>query len=153
MQKDQSYHESAIKYNEGLAEAAEILAPTIEHPEVQRWCTAVGKQHRFHAKRHHAALEKIILRGSSTAEVEGFVDGLDVPEPDEDDGIDVEQLEAIEETEAILADEDAMDAIEEAEAEIVTTSAVATFSDGCVQFHQPVLLTCEFNPSKVVPNA
>lgn len=81
MQKDQSYHEAAILYNEGLAEYAEKLAPTLPHAEVQRWCTAVGKQHRFHAKRHKAALEKILSKQASEVNVENISDGLDVPAP------------------------------------------------------------------------
>lgn len=81
MQKDESYHEAAIAYNEGLAEFAEKLAPTLGHPEVERWCKAVGKQHRFHAKRHQAALDKILSKkGSEEVTVESIPDGLDVPE-------------------------------------------------------------------------
>lgn len=57
--KDISYHSSAVKYNEGLAEAAERLAEEVENDEVKKWCKSVGKQHRFHAKRHAAALAKL----------------------------------------------------------------------------------------------
>lgn len=80
MQKDQAYHEAAIKYNEGLAEFAENLAPTLNHEEVQKWCVAVGKQHRFHAKRHQSALNKILLKQTPET-VEVLADGLDVPAP------------------------------------------------------------------------
>lgn len=59
MEKDATYHRSAVQYNEGLAQAAEALAKTLEHPEIKKWCVSVGKQHRFHAKRHKSALEKI----------------------------------------------------------------------------------------------
>jgi hypothetical protein len=78
MQKDQAYHESAIAYNEGLAEYAENLATTLEHEEVRRWCIAVGKQHRFHAKRHRNALNKLILKQAAPP-VETVMDGMDVP--------------------------------------------------------------------------
>ena len=60
MLKTKSYHESAIVYNEKLAEFAEELSKKLVNEEVQRWCKAVGKQHRFHAKRHRAALERIL---------------------------------------------------------------------------------------------
>ena len=59
MEKDATYHSSAVQYNEGLAEAAEALAKTLKHPEIKKWCVSVGKQHRFHAKRHKSALAKI----------------------------------------------------------------------------------------------
>lgn len=68
--KDRSYHESAIVYNEGLARAAEEQADRVEHPIPKKWNNAVAKQHRFHEKRHRAALEKIIAR-----EREESVDG------------------------------------------------------------------------------
>lgn len=58
--KDRSYHESAIVYNEGLAVAAEEQADLVEHPIPKKWNNAVAKQHRFHEKRHRAALDKII---------------------------------------------------------------------------------------------
>lgn len=60
--KDRSYHESAIVYNEGLALAAEGQAEKVEHPIPKKWNNAVAKQHRFHEKRHRAALEKLIQR-------------------------------------------------------------------------------------------
>ena len=60
--KDRSYHESAIVYNEGLAIAAEELTDKVEHPDPKKWVVAVAKQHRFHEKRHRAALEKLIRR-------------------------------------------------------------------------------------------
>lgn len=59
MYKDVSYHTSAVAYNEGLAETAESLVEKVDHPEIKRWCAAVGKQHRFHAKRHQAALDRL----------------------------------------------------------------------------------------------
>ena len=59
MEKDRSYHESAVMYNEGLAAFAEELSEKIEHAEIRKWCKHVGKQHRFHARRHQLALEKI----------------------------------------------------------------------------------------------
>jgi len=58
-EKTIAYHRSAIIYNEGLAEAAERIAPDLEHPEIQKWCKSVGKQHRFHATRHKKALAKL----------------------------------------------------------------------------------------------
>ena len=59
MQKDASYHRSAIQYNEELAEFAESLAGDLEDPEVARWSMSVSKQHRFHAGRHRKALAKL----------------------------------------------------------------------------------------------
>jgi hypothetical protein len=57
--KDVTYHRSAIFYNEELAARAEALVDEVEHPEVKKWCRSVGKQHRFHAKRHQASLAKL----------------------------------------------------------------------------------------------
>lgn len=130
MQKDQSYHESAIRYNEGLAEFAETLAPTLEHEEVRRWCTAVGKQHRFHAKRHRSALNKILLKLPS-APVEVFVDGMDVPDPDVDEQVSASGTEV---------------------EDVITTETDVkgeTLSDGCTSFHNPSNPTCEFYPKEV----
>lgn len=59
MQKDLSYHQSAIQYNDMLAAASEEAAEKVEHPEVQKWCRSVAKQHRFHAKRHRSSLAKM----------------------------------------------------------------------------------------------
>ena len=67
--KDRSYHESAIVYNEGLAKAAEAQADSIEHPIPKKWNNAVAKQHRFHEKRHRAALEKERALGQKAIEV------------------------------------------------------------------------------------
>lgn len=119
MQKDQSYHEAAIAYNEGLAEFAENLAPTLGHEEVRKWCTAVGKQHRFHAKRHQSALNKILLR-QPAEEVEHVADGLDVPEPAVEEEVVVERK--------------------------VTPSPV--LSDGCDPFHDPTNPNCDFRPKE-----
>lgn len=120
MQKDQAYHESAIAYNEGLAEFAENLVPTLEHDEVKRWCTAVGKQHRFHAKRHRNALNKLLMKQAAPP-VETLADGLDVPEPIE---------EVVEERP------------EETEAE----DGNPPLTDGCSPFHDPTNINCEFYP-------
>ena len=135
MQKDQAYHEAAIAYNDAIAEVAEEVAPTLGHPEVQRWCTAVGKQHRFHSKRHQSALNKILARESYEENVEQVRDGLDVP-PLEDEE---------EKTEA-----PSMDSLLKTEAEAET--GVGTLSDGCVKFHQPTRLECDFYPTKGVTN-
>jgi len=62
MTKDQSYHEDAIEYNSKLAAVAEELAKDLGNPEVKKWCASVGKQHRFHAKRHTNALAKLNAR-------------------------------------------------------------------------------------------
>lgn len=59
MQKDLTYHLSAIEYNDALAVVAEETADKVEHPEVKKWCRSVAKQHRFHAKRHRSALAKL----------------------------------------------------------------------------------------------
>lgn len=58
MQKENSYHRDAVRYNEALAEAAEAVSAELDHPEPKQWATSVGKQHRFHQKRHQAALDK-----------------------------------------------------------------------------------------------
>lgn len=123
MQKDQAYHQAAIKYNEGLAEYAETLAPTLEHEEVRKWCTAVGKQHRFHAKRHRLALNKLLLRQEAEP-VEVMSDGLDVPEPASTD-VETDELDHV---------------------------ISPTLPDGCVQFHNPQNPGCEFNPNKESSN-
>lgn len=57
--KDVTYHRSAVLYNETVAECAEALVDKVEDPEVKKWCTSVAKQHRFHEKRHQAAVDKI----------------------------------------------------------------------------------------------
>lgn len=70
MKKDEAYHLSAIQYNETLAVCAEGLADEVLNPVVQKWCRAVAKQHRFHEKRHRAALEKLRKRTAEVAEKE-----------------------------------------------------------------------------------
>ena len=70
MLKDLSYHEAAIEYNEKLAKYAEDLAETLDHEEIRRWCCAVGKQHRFHAKRHRATLSKMKRSGQEVKTTE-----------------------------------------------------------------------------------
>lgn len=72
MQKDASYHKSAIEYNEEIAEFTEKLAERLEHEEVQRWSRSVARQHRFHAGRHQKALDKL---QSSSAETVNTEDG------------------------------------------------------------------------------
>ena len=67
--KDRSYHESAIVYNEGLAIAAEELTDKVEHPDPKKWVVAVAKQHRFHEKRHRAALEKLLRREAESTDI------------------------------------------------------------------------------------
>jgi hypothetical protein len=67
MQKNVSYHESAIQYNEELALEAEKQEQLVEHPEVKKWCRSVARQHRFHEKRHRASLAKM-LRVQAAAE-------------------------------------------------------------------------------------
>lgn len=59
IQKDASYHASAVRYNEGLAVAAEAISKEVEHEEVAKWSRSVAKQHRFHENRHRKALGKI----------------------------------------------------------------------------------------------
>lgn len=136
MQKDQSYHESAIAYNEGLAEFAENLVPRLEHEEVKRWCTAVGKQHRFHAKRHRSALEKF-LRKEAAPPVEMVRDGMDVPDPSEEN-----------EPEVILGKAELRPTSELTEVEDILEpeTAVETLSDGCSPYHDPTNPACEFYP-------
>ncbi len=72
MQKDKTYHQSAIEYNDALAVAAEEQAEKVEHPVIKKWCTSVAKQHRFHSKRHARALEK--LKNEESQAVESSTD-------------------------------------------------------------------------------
>lgn len=132
MQKTQAYHEAAIEYNEGLAEAAETLAPTLEHEEVQKWCVAVGKQHRFHAKRHRSALNKFLLK-TDAPPVEALIDGLDVPEPSEMVDSPIEQPTT-------------------SSSNVEELAVTQTFSDGCQDTHKPMEESCEFYPPKVANN-
>ena len=135
MQKDQAYHEAAIAYNEGLAEYAENLVPTLGHEEVRKWCTAVGKQHRFHAKRHRSALNKILLKQKPEI-VEALADGLDVQVPPDSDVVTVEgeaELTAVRQVEV---------------EEILEPKSELKLDDGCVQFHNPSDPNCEFYPKE-----
>lgn len=59
MEKDATYHESAIRYNDELAQFADQLADTLEHTEVKRWCRSVAKQHKFHLGKHERALKRL----------------------------------------------------------------------------------------------
>jgi len=135
MQKDQAYHKAAILYNEGLAEFAENLAKTLGHPEVQKWCVAVGKQHRFHAKRHRSALNKLLLK-QTAAPVEALADGLDVPEPS---------------IEGTLSATATVTTPSESEVEeILEPTETKTLPDGCSPFHNPTRPECEFYPKSEV---
>lgn len=80
MDKNISYHTSAIQYNEELANFAELLAERLEHEEVARWARSVSKQHRFHAGRHKKALSKLESGGVVT--VVGDDDNTDESEAD-----------------------------------------------------------------------
>lgn len=156
MQKDQAYHEAAIDYNEGLAESAEQLVDTLGHEEVQRWCRAVAKQHRFHAKRHQSALDKLLAQDAgdapqtvpevaeeTSADVEQIPDGVDVPEAvDEtstDEEIDRRAREEFDVAHPAEADEGTTEIIEEAPPEDV-------LEDGCVKYHNPSNPNCSFAP-------
>lgn len=132
MQKDQAYHKAAIIYNEKLAECAEELAPTLEHEEVKKWCTSVGKQHRFHAKRHRLALNKLLLKQEAPP-VESIPDGLDVPDP---------ELSAAEESDVETPSE---------ETPVVNAEQAGgnpPLADGCSPFHNPTDPNCEFYPDQ-----
>lgn len=59
MHDKEIYHSSAVEYNRTLAEAAEKLVDVVEDPTVKKWCRGIGKQHRYHEKRHASALTKI----------------------------------------------------------------------------------------------
>lgn len=122
MQNKQAYHEAAIIYNEVLAKSAEELAPTLEHDEVRKWCTAVGKQHRHHAKRHRLALKKFLAQEDAPP-VEAVADGLDVPEP-------------VEEVVETAPEADGNPAL----------------ADGCSPYHDPSNPNCEFAPNKETTN-
>ena len=62
--KDETYHKSAVFYNEEMAKAAENLAENVEHPIIQKWCRAVGKQHRYHEKKHRNALDRMSAKAN-----------------------------------------------------------------------------------------
>lgn len=68
MSKSATYHESAVIYNETLAECAKSLSESLEDPEVSKWCAAIGRQHDFHAGRHRRALNR--LAASNEAETD-----------------------------------------------------------------------------------
>lgn len=68
--KDRGYHESAIIYNQELAELAEELVDRVQNDVVKHWCRSVAKQHRFHEDRHTKALAKLDTHGGKTVETE-----------------------------------------------------------------------------------
>lgn len=125
--KDRSYHEAAIIYNETLAECAENLAPTLDNEEVRKWSTSVGKQHRFHAKRHRHALNKLILK-EKAAPVESIPDGLDVPPSEEET--------KVEEPNVDVSSPENVD------------SGNLPLGDGCDPHHNPTDPNCDFSPFK-----
>lgn len=59
MQKNVTYHSSAVLYNEMLEERAREAAEKVEHPVVKKWCISIANQHEFHANRHRRALAKL----------------------------------------------------------------------------------------------
>jgi hypothetical protein len=135
MARTQDYHKSAIIYNERLAEAAEELAPTLVDAEVQKWCVSVGKQHRFHAKRHRSALNKLLLKEEAPP-VEQIADGLDVHPLDSSSASDAEPtLPEPTEVEEILESQEVVDQM---------------LPDGCSPFHDPSRPECEFAPKENV---
>jgi hypothetical protein len=73
MQKNVTYHSSAILYNEMLAEGAREAAEKVEHPVVKGWCTGIANQHDFHAERHRRALEKLKNASDTSTTVEAAV--------------------------------------------------------------------------------
>lgn len=95
MQKDASYHEAAIKYNEELADFAQELSGRLENEEVSKWSRAVSKQHKWHAGRHKRALAKILNRGKGA--VENTEDG------GEDQALDVDGSKSVSEQQAEFA--------------------------------------------------
>ena len=139
MQKDQAYHEAAILYNEGLAEFAETLAPKLKHEVVQKWCVGVGKQHRFHAKRHRSALNKILLKQKPDI-VESIADGLDVQNEPE---IGVETV-VVDEPVEMRVSTSSVDEV----TEILEPQEGPKLEDGCIQFHNPSDSKCEFYPKE-----
>jgi rubrerythrin len=62
MEKDASYHKSAIQFNEELADFARELAQKLENEEVRRWARVTSKQHRYHANKHKKSLARIEAR-------------------------------------------------------------------------------------------
>lgn len=69
MDHDASYYRDAVRYNEVLAEAAEGVATQLVDPTIKKWATGVGKQHRWHEKRHRGALAKL-ERGEELTDAE-----------------------------------------------------------------------------------
>lgn len=83
MEKDATYHESAIQYNEELADFANKLSKRLKHEEIARWSRAVAKQHNFHAARHKRALRKVVSE-KAAQETETSSEGV-VATPKKDD--------------------------------------------------------------------
>lgn len=126
MQKDQAYHEAAITYNEGLATCAEQLVETLGHEEVQRWSKAVAKQHRFHAKRHQSALDKLKAQAEEPEKIDLSAAGQTEP---------LATIEVSDET-----------------TEIIEEAPEGVLSDGCAPYHDPNRPECEFSPNKEAAN-
>jgi hypothetical protein len=126
MQKNQAYHEACIEYNEGIADAAEKLAPTLGHEEPQRWCRSVAKQHRFHAKRHQSALDKLKAQAEDPEKMDLSVAG------------ETEPLATIE-----VSDETT---------EIIEEAPERVLADGCAPYHDPNRPECDFSPNKEAAN-
>lgn len=59
MQKDASYHRSAVQYNEELEKFARELAKRLEHPQIKKWALSVARQHKFYRIRHKKALNYV----------------------------------------------------------------------------------------------
>ena len=72
MQKTIEYYTAAIDYNEKMAETAEGLSESLENEVVKRWCTSIGKQHRYHANLHRRALNRL-KRKEAEKQAEGQV--------------------------------------------------------------------------------
>lgn len=62
--KDESYHESAVYYNEEVQKAIEKIAENIAHPVPRKWALSVARQHKYHAGRHRRALTKLREEGA-----------------------------------------------------------------------------------------
>jgi len=92
VEKDQSYHEAVAFYNREMAQFAAELAERVDHPEPQRWCKGIAKQHEYHARVHERKANRPTA-GISVTMVESKVEdvvGAQIALAQEQAGIDEE---------------------------------------------------------------
>lgn len=66
IEKTETYHESAIQYNDYLAKAAGEVAELVEDKTVAKWCRSIQKQHEFHSHQHELALQRMREKALNT---------------------------------------------------------------------------------------